>query len=421
MNILVVGSGGREHAFISALLKSRFGPILYAAPGNAGISESAVCLNVKETDAGGIAKAAVDYSVDIAVVSSEAALAAGVADELEARGIRAFGPKKIAAVAGISRTLAKQIFKKYNIPAVKYSSFDNFAEAEAYVGGIDRFPVSIKSDGLSHLTSVVANDKSEAVEALRSMASGNQRLSAGSHVTVEENGEGREFVVPVFTDGKKVAPMPPILPYRRAMDGNFGKNTEGMGSMCPAPFCTADDMTECVKKIFLPAVEALSLEGRFFRGILQFVLAYTEDGIKAVELAPCIGDTEAETALPLLETDIVDILNAVIDGTLPRVDVRFSHKSAASVVAAAGGYPDAFSTGSEIRGLSEFPHDAGLMLFHIATGYKNGALVTDGGRVFSVTAVAENADSAAYKAYQNVSRISFDDMYYRHDIGKYRI
>ena len=421
MNILVVGSGGREHALISSLVKSRFGPMLYAAPGNGGISECAVCLDVRETDAGGIVRAAAENSIDVAAVSSEAALAAGVADELEARGIRAFGPKKNAAVAGISRTLSRQIFKKYGVPSVDYHSFDNYAEAEAFIGALEKFPAAIKSDGLSHLTSVIASDRTEAVDALRSMAAGNLHLSAGSHVTVEEDNDGREFSVPVFTDGRSVAPMPPILPYKRVSGGNSGKNTEGMGAVCPAPFCTARDVEYCTEKIIVPTVAALNTEGRTFKGILQFVMTYTDDGIKAVELAPCLGDTEAETVLPLLETDLVDVMNAVIDGTLARTDVRFSHKTAVSVVAASGGYPDGFATGCEIRGIEGFPQDNGLTLFHMGTEYRGDTVVTAGGRVLSVTAAADTAESAIYKAYQNISRITFENMYYRHDIGKYRI
>ena len=421
MNILVVGSGGREHAFIATLAKSRFGSMLFAAPGNGGISEYAVCIDVKETDTAGIVKAALEYSVDIAVIQSPSALAAGVTDELESRGIRAFGPRKNAAVAVSSGTYIRQLFRKYGIPSVTYGSFDNFAEAEAFIGNMKDFPVLLKSDGLSRRFSVVASSKADAVEALRAMASEKHDLSSGSRVTVGVYNEGREFIVPVLTDGKTVVPMPAVLPYKRASGGGDGKITEGMGALCPMPSYTAAIAEKCRTAVFQPTVDALNAEGRTFRGILQFILTSDGDDISAVECAPCIGDPEAETVLPLIDTDLVDVINAVIDGRLQDKDVRFSHRSCVSIVAAAGGYPGEAMTGVGITVDEGFPQDASMHLFHIGTEYRGGKLTVSGGRVISVTSVADNADSAIYRAYQNIPRISFDGMQYRHDVGKYRI
>ncbi len=420
MNILVVGGGGREHAIVSSLVKSRFGPMLYAAPGNGGISECAVCLDIKETDAGGIVRAAIDNSIDVAIVSSEQALAAGVTDELEAHGIRAFGPRKNAAVIGVSRTLAKQLLNKYDIPSVGYGSFDNFAEAEAFIAGIKRFPAAVKSDGLSLRSSVIVGERSEAVDVLRSMAAEKMHLSAGSRVIVEEYGDGAEYVVPVLSDGKSFLPMPGIFRYKRALDGDEGENTDGMGAVCPPPFPVSDAARRCADGIFKKTFDALNAEGRTFRGILQFVLRIDGDDVRAVDFSPCIGDPEAETLLLLLETDLVDIINTVIDGTLFRADVRYSHRFGAAVVAAGEGYPSGSSEDAAVTGCESFPHEQGIALFHMDTRYKDGALVTAGGRAFAVAACADTLDSAAYKAYQNVSRIRFDGVRCRNDVGKFR-
>ena len=417
MNILIVGSGGREHAFIAAFAKSRFGPMLYSAPGNGDISEYAVCFDIGETDAAGIVKAAVDNSVDVVLVSSCDALAAGAVDELEAHGVRAFGPRKNAAVAAASGTYIKQLFRKYGIPSVDYDSFDNFAEAEAFVGSTCNFPVSIRADGLSKRYSVIASSRAEAVEALRAMASETHDLSTGSRVTVAGYDEGGEFTVPVITDGKTAVPMPAVQVYRRLPESG-GKFTAGVGAICPVPSYTPAVAETCRRTIFQPTVSAFDAEGRPFRGILQFTLAFRKGDVAAVECSPCIGDPEAETLLPLLESDLTDAVNAAIDGSLSEKDVRFSHRTCVSVVAAAGGYPDCAPEGGEIKIGDGFPQDASLRLFHVGTEYRGGKLVVSGGRVLSVTATADSADSAIYKAYQNVSRISFDGMQYRHDIGK---
>lgn len=415
MKILVIGSGGREHAVIKAVKKNPRAEHVYAIPGNGGIAADAECIpiGVKETEK--IVDFAVKNNVDYAIVTPDDPLVLGTVDALAAAGIPAFGPDKKAAVIEGSKAFSKALMKKYSIPTASYETFTELDAALAYVACSKRFPLVIKADGLALGKGVViAENASEAEDAVRSMMVDKVFGDSGSCVVIEEFLEGPEVSVLAFTDGKTLVPMISSMDHKRALDGDRGLNTGGMGTIAPNPFYTAQIAERCMREIFMPTVEAMREEGRTFKGCLYFGLMLTADGPRVIEYNCRFGDPETQVVLPLLESDLLDIMMAVTSGTLDRADVRFSEKSACCVIMASRGYPAKYDKGYRISIPAELSDDvyvAGAAL------NENGELVTSGGRVLGVTSVAETTQGAVNAAYEKVARISFENEYHRSDIG----
>lgn len=419
MNVLVVGNGGREHAIIQALKKSPLVDKIYAMKGNAGIGELAELVNVDYCDV----QAAADWvdahtDVDYTVVAPDDPLALGLVDELEKRGHRAFGPRKNAAVIEASKAFSKALMKKYNIPTAKYETFDNYAEAKAYVDTCD-IPVVLKADGLALGKGVlICKTREEAQDGLKEMMLDKKFGAAGNTIVVEEFLEGPEVSALAFTDGKTIVPMITSCDHKRVFDNDEGLNTGGMGTFAPAPFYGEKTQKEVMEKIMLPTMYAMNAEGRTFKGVLYFGLMKTKDGMKVIEYNARFGDPETQVILPMLKTDLMEIFQAVTDERLADIKVEWCDGACVCVVLASGGYPTAYEKGKEMT-FGDLDKD--VILCHAGTKYKDGKLVTDGGRVLGVCAKGENLEEARKKAYANVEKISFEGMHYRKDIGiKYK-
>ena len=418
MNVLVIGNGGREHAVIQALRKSPKVNKIYAMKGNAGIAELAELVNVDYCDV----KAAADWvdqsDVDFTVVTPDDPLALGFVDELESRGHRAFGPNKSAAVIEASKAFSKSLMKKYNIPTAAYEIFDDFDKALAYVQTCE-IPVVLKADGLALGKGVlICKTREEAVEGLKEMMLDKKFGTAGNTVVVEEFLEGPEVSVLSFTDGKTVVPMITSCDHKRALDNDEGLNTGGMGTFSPAPFYGEKTAKEVMEKIMLPTVKAMNAEGRPFKGVLYFGLMKTKNGMKVIEYNSRFGDPETQVVLPMLDTDLMEIFEAVVDERLGDLEIKWKDGACVCVVLASGGYPEAYQKGKEIT-IGEL--DEGVVLCHAGTSVKDGKLVTSGGRVLGVCARGKDVEEARKIAYANAKKISFEGMYYRSDIGiKYR-
>lgn len=415
MDILVVGGGGREHAVIKALNKSRRSGKIYALPGNGGIAEDAECFPVKATDIEGIVRFARERKVDFAVVTPDDPLVLGCVDALEAAGIPCFGPTKDAAVIEGSKVFSKELMKKYGIPTAKSETFSEPEAAVAYLKNAP-YPAVIKADGLALGKGVViAQNFEEAEAAVKNMMVDHVFGASGSRILVEEFLTGPEVSVLSFTDGNIVVPMLSSMDHKRAKDGDEGLNTGGMGTVAPNPYYTEEIAKECMEQIFLPTIRAMKAEGRTFKGCLYFGLMLTKDGPKVIEYNCRFGDPETQVVLPLLTSDLLEIMLAVRGGTLREDMVRFREGAACCVVLASEGYPQKYETGFEIT-LPETGPDEDI---YIAGARKQGEkLVTSGGRVLGAVATAEDLPRAVEAAYALAGRISFQNAYMRHDIGR---
>ena len=414
MKVLVVGSGGREHAICWALRKSPKVTKLYCAPGNGGIGEIAQCVDVKATDIPGMVAWAKENSMDFVMVAPDDPLAMGMVDAMEASGIRAFGPRANAAIIEGSKAFSKALMKKYGIPTAAYEIFTDKDAALSYVE-TQGAPIVVKCDGLALGKGVVvAQTVEEAKEAVVNMMENKAFGEAGAKVVIEECMTGPEVTVLAFTDGKTIVPMPSSQDHKRAYDGDKGPNTGGMGAISPCPNYTPELAKICMDTIFLPTVKALNAEGRTFQGVIYFGMMLTPDGPKVVEYNARFGDPECQAVLSLLETDLMDILEACVDGTLDQVDVKFKDAASCCLVLASGGYPVAYEKGKEITGLD---HVKDAVVFHAGTKKQDGKFLTNGGRVLGVTAVAPTLREAVVKAYAAAGPVSFEKMHFRTDIG----
>ncbi len=414
MNILVVGGGGREHTIIRKIKENPAVETIYALPGNGGIAADAVCVNIGAKDIDGIVAFARDNKIDYAIVAPDDPLALGAVDALNAIGIPAFGPDKKAAVIESSKVFSKNLMKKYGIPTAAYEVFDKAEDAKAYVETC-KIPVVIKADGLALGKGVIiAMERAQAIEAVESIMCDRVFGDSGSQIVVEEFLEGPEVSVLSFTDGNVVIPMVSSMDHKRALDGDQGLNTGGMGTIAPNPFYTDEVAERCMKEIFVPTIEAMKAEGRPFKGCLYFGLMITKDGPKVIEYNCRFGDPETQVVLPLLKSDLLTIMQAVSDGKLAEAAVEFSDGAACCVVMASGGYPGSYEKGHEIT----IPEGLSAEVFVAGAAQKDGKLVTSGGRVLGVTATADTLADAVAKSYANVEKITFEKAFYRRDIGR---
>lgn len=415
LNILVVGGGGREHAVIKKLMESPKAGKIYAAPGNGGIAlDGAECFPVKATDIDGMVALAEKLQPDLVCVTPDDPLVLGMADVLEEKGFKVFGPYKNAAIIEGSKMFSKNLMKKYGIPTAEFEVFNDYNKAVEYVKEKGA-PIVVKADGLALGKGVVvAQTVEEAVEALDSIMLDKKFGASGSNVVIEECLFGREMSVLAFTDGKVVKPMVSAQDHKRVFDDDKGPNTGGMGTYAPSPIYTPDVADYCMKNIFLPTVNAMNAEGRTFKGVLYFGLMKTEKGVKVIEYNARFGDPETQVVLPLLESDLVDIMLACADGNLENIDIKWADKAAVCVVMASGGYPGSYESGFEITGLE----NAAGTVYHAGTNLIDGKIVTAGGRVLGVTNVGKNLADARDKSYKDVEKISFQGAFCRKDIAK---
>lgn len=419
MKVLMIGSGGREHALIKALLKSPRLTKLYCAPGNGGISRDAECVDIPVMDKAAMVSFAKENDIDLAFVAPDDPLADGMVDAFEQEGIRAFGPNKAAAIIEASKVFSKNLMKKYGIPTAKYEVFDNSADALAYVRDNGLEQVVVKADGLALGKGVlIAQTMQEAEQAIKTIMEDKKFGESGNKVVIEEFLTGPEVSVLSFTDGKTVCPMVSSKDHKRALDGDKGLNTGGMGTISPNPYYTDELADECMETIFKPTIKAMELEGRPFKGCLYFGLMMTPNGPKVIEYNARFGDPEAQVVLPRLKTDLLDIVDAVIDGELDKLNIEWEDCCSACVVMASGGYPGSYKKGVEMFGMDENGQVDGATVYHAGTKYEDGKFYTNGGRVLGITAKGKTLDEALDKAYAAVEKISFDGAHYRRDIGR---
>ena len=414
LNIMVVGGGGREHAIIKKLKENKTIDKIYALPGNGGMKDDAICVNVGAKDIEGITEFAVNNNIDFAVVAPDDPLVLGAVDALESKGIPCFGPKANAAIIEGSKVFSKNLMKKYNIPTAEYEVFSDIEKALDYLKTAP-IPTVIKADGLALGKGVIiCNTREEAFDAVRSMMMDKVFGDSGNNIVIEEFLTGPEVSVLSFTDGKTVVPMISSMDHKRALDNDMGLNTGGMGTIAPNPYYTKEIAEECMETIFLPTVDAMNKEGRTFKGCLYFGLMLTPKGPKVIEYNCRFGDPETQVVLPLLKTDLFTIMKAVSEEKLSDVKVEFSDESACCVVMASNGYPSKYETGFEIKIDEKIDAD----VFVAGAKIQDGKKVTAGGRVLGVTAIGENLKEAVSKAYKEVNFVTFDNAYYRKDIGK---
>lgn len=415
MRILVIGGGGREHAIIWKLSQSKRNPELYCAPGNAGIAKLARCIPLKATDLDGIVEFSKDEGIDLVFVAPDDPLAMGLVNKLLENGITAFGPTAQAAEIEASKSFSKRLMKKYGIPTAEYEVFTEVETAKEYISKLTP-PIVIKADGLALGKGVIISETLEdAYESVSMMMSGSAFGESGKTVLVEEYLRGRELTVLAFTDGYSVKTMPPSRDHKKALDGDKGLNTGGMGAICPVPGIDRVMEERMREEIFLPTIKALRKEGRPFEGVIYFGLMLTDDGPKVIEYNARFGDPETQAVLPLLNTDLLEIVEAVISHRLDKIRIEWSEKSSCCVVLASGGYPSGYETGKIISGL-DVEDD---IIFHAGTRYdKDGVIVTSGGRVLGITALGDSSEEAMIKAYEKVAGIKFENMHFRRDIGR---
>ncbi len=417
MKILVVGSGGREHAILWKLKQSQRVTKLYCAPGNGGISEIAECVPLSVNDIEGMVAFAKEQKMDMVVVAPDDPLAAGMVDALEESGLRTLGPRKNAAIIEASKVFSKDLMKKYKIPSADYESFSDSLQAKEYVKKA-RYPLVVKADGLALGKGVlICNTFDEALEAISSIMEDKKFGVAGQRVVIEEFMTGPEVSVLAFTDGKTLIPMVSSQDHKRAFDGDKGLNTGGMGTFSPSRVYTKALQQVCMDKIFMPTLNAMKSEGRPFKGILFFGLMLTPQGPKVLEYNARFGDPETQVVLPRLENDLVEIFDAIIDEKLEIIKIEWKQNAAVCVVMASGGYPENYVKGYEIKGLETIQKQSDTLVFHAGTKKEGTTFYTNGGRVLGVTALAENIEKAREKAYMAISRISFKDAHFRRDIG----
>ena len=416
MNIMVVGGGGREHAIIKKLKENPRVETIYALPGNGGIAQDAVCVAIGAKDLDGICAFAAGHKIDYAVVAPDDPLVLGLVDRLEAIGIPCFGPRKSAAIIEGSKAFSKALMKKYGIPTAAYEIFTDMEAAIAYVRS-GSGAVVVKADGLALGKGVfVCADRDEAEQAVRSIMGERIFGESGAKVVIEEFLEGPEVSVLSFTDGNVVVPMISSMDHKRALDGDEGPNTGGMGTIAPNPFYTPEVAGRCMKEIFLPTIRAMKAEGRTFRGCLYFGLMLTKDGPKVIEYNCRFGDPETQVVLPLLKTDLLTVMQATTSGTLDQLTVEFDPGAACCVILASGGYPTHYEKGKEIV-VTDEEKLKGATVYHAGTALKDGRLVTSGGRVLGVTCTAPSLEEAVKRAYDAASGIAFEGVHFRKDIG----
>ena len=413
MKIMVVGGGGREHAIIKALKKNKSVETIYALPGNGGIAKDATCVDIGAKDIDAIVKFALDNKIDYAVVAPDDPLVLGAVDALNAVGVPCFGPDKKAAIIEGSKAFSKDLMKKYGIPTAAYEIFNDMDKALAYLDTVDA-PIVVKADGLALGKGVIiAQTIDEAKNAVRSMMEDKVFGASGDNIVIEEFLTGPEVSVLAFTDGKVVKPMVSSMDHKRAHDNDEGLNTGGMGTIAPNPYYSADIAKECMETIFIPTMNAMNAEGRTFKGCLYFGLMITPKGPKVIEYNCRFGDPETQVVLPLLESDLLTVMQAVTNETLADTEVKFSNGAACCVIMASDGYPEKYAKGFEIT----IPDAVSDNVYVAGAAMKDGKLLTSGGRVLGVTATADDLKSAIDGAYSLVKEISFDNAYYRKDIG----
>ena len=412
MKLLVVGGGGREHAIIKKLKENPAVEEIFALPGNGGIAKDATCVDIVATDLDGVVKFAKENKIDYAVVAPDDPLVLGLVDLLSDLGIPCFGPNKAAAIIEGSKAFSKELMKKYNIPTAKYEIFSYMNKAFEYVSK-QKMPIVIKADGLALGKGVIiAETYDEAKIAIKSMMEDKVFGDSGNHIVIEEFLTGPEVSVLSFTDGKTVKPMISSMDHKRALDGDLGLNTGGMGTIAPNPYYTDEIADRCMKEIFIPSIEAMNSEGRSFKGCLYFGLMLTEDGPKVIEYNCRFGDPETQVVLPLLKSDLLEIMQAVTEERLEECEVEFSDQNACCLVIASGGYPVRYSKGYEIEIKGDIDN-----LYFAGAALKDGKLLTSGGRVLGITAIDDSLKGAIDKAYEQAKHVDFKDAYYRKDIG----
>ena len=413
MKLMVVGGGGREHAIIKALKKNKSIDEIFALPGNGGIAKDATCVDIGAKDIDAIVKFALDNKIDYAVVAPDDPLVLGAVDALEAVGVPCFGPNKNAAIIEGSKVFSKDLMKKYKIPTATYEVFNDMDKAIAYLDTVEA-PIVVKADGLALGKGVIiAQTIDEAKDAVRSMMQDKVFGASGDNIVIEEFLTGPEVSVLAFTDGKVVKPMVSSMDHKRAHDNDEGLNTGGMGTIAPNPYYTADVAKECMETIFVPTMNAMNAEGRTFKGCLYFGLMITPKGPKVIEYNCRFGDPETQVVLPLLESDLLTVMQAVTNETLADTEVKFSSGAAACVIMASNGYPEKYDKGFEIS----IPDAVADNVYVAGAVMKDGKLLTSGGRVLGVTATAECLKCAIDKSYSLVNEITFGNAYYRKDIG----
>lgn len=418
MRVLVVGSGGREHALVRKIKESKRVDYIACCPGNGGISYDAECFDVSATDIDGVVKLAKEIKADFVVVAPDDPLVMGMVDALNAEGFATFGPRANAAIIEGSKVFSKELMKKYNIPTAKYNVFDKAEDVINYIKAENEFPTVIKADGLALGKGVIIPETlDEAVAGVKEIMEDKIFGDSGNNVVVEEFLTGPEVSVLAFTDGKCVKPMVTSMDHKRALDGDKGLNTGGMGTVSPNPYYTDEIAEECMNTIFLPTIEAMNKEGRTFKGCLYFGLMLTPKGPKVIEYNCRFGDPETQVVLPRLKTDIMDIFEAINNETLSDLDIEWDDRACTCVIMASGGYPKSYPKGIEINGLTDGQLD-GVTVYHAGTKRDGDKLVTAGGRVLGVTALGESIEDALAKSYAGVEKIKFDGAHYRKDIGQ---
>lgn len=417
MKVLVVGSGGREHAIIWKLLQSSKVDKVYCAPGNAGIGELAELVNIGAMEFDKLVDFAKSESIDFTVVGMDDPLVGGIVDKFEEEGLKVFGPKANAAIIEGSKAFSKELMKKYNIPTAAYETFEDYDKAVDYVKKGD-LPVVLKADGLALGKGVlICNTLEEAIEGLKTIMVDKKFGESGNKVVIEEFLTGQEMSVLSFCDGKTIVPMVSAQDHKRALDGDKGLNTGGMGTFSPSRVYTKELADECMETIFKPTVDALNKEGRTFKGIIFFGLMLTPKGMRVIEYNARFGDPETQVVLPRLKSDLMEIFEACVEGTLDKVNVEWEDNGTACVVLASGGYPESYTKGYEITGLEDAKKAENIVVFHAGTALKDGKFVTNGGRVLGVTGIGKDLDEAIKIAYEGVKLVDFKDKHFRKDIG----
>ena len=419
MKVLIVGSGGREHAIAWSVAKSPKVDKIYCAPGNAGISEYAECVSIGAMEFEKLADFAEEKQIDLTIIGMDDPLVGGVVDVFEARGLKVFGPRKNAAILEGSKAFSKDLMKKYNIPTAGYENFDDPQKALEYLRTQAKFPIVLKADGLALGKGVlICNSLEEAEAGVKEIMEDKKFGSAGNTMVIEEFMTGREVSVLSFVDGKTIRPMTSAQDHKRAKDGDQGLNTGGMGTFSPSPFYTEEVDAFCKKYIYQPTVDAMAAEGRPFVGIIFFGLMLTEEGPKVLEYNARFGDPEAQVVLPRMKTDIIEVMEACVNGALDQVELEFEDNAAVCVVLASDGYPVKYEKGIPMYGFENFKDKEGYYCFHAGTRFDGDQIVTNGGRVLGITATGKDLKEARKNAYEATEWIQFSNKYMRHDIGK---
>lgn len=419
MKVLIVGSGGREHAIAWKVSKSSRVDKIYCAPGNAGIAQIAECVDIKAMEFDKLVAFAKEKSIDLTVIGMDDPLVGGIVDAFEAEGLRVFGPRKNAAILEGSKAFSKDLMKKYNIPTAAYETFTSAEDAKKYLE-TSQYPIVLKADGLALGKGVlICNTKEEALAGVNELMLDKKFGSAGNTIVIEEFMTGREVSVLSFVDGNTIKIMSSAQDHKRAKDGDLGLNTGGMGNFSPSPFYTEEVDEFCRKYIYQATVDAMKAEGRPFKGVIFFGLMLTPNEPRVLEYNARFGDPEAQVVLPRMENDIIDVFEACIDGTLDSIDLKFADNAAVCVVLASDGYPVSYEKGFEITGMENFDGKDGYYLFHAGSAFDSeGRIVTNGGRVLGVTALGATLKEARANAYKATEWVDFKNKYMRHDIGK---